>query len=425
MRCLLPFLMAACGLLLPGSGSPPLLTQTTATVRPVATGITFTQEVSTGAAPLIVSILHIDRHAEGVRLQVGQALDVVSYAGAAQGREPMSHMAARTGAIAAINGDFFPFNGDPTSLEIRDGELISEPIGYRVAFGLTHESALMQVLTSRGSVVMKDNTEIALNGINHLPHEGENVVLTSAYAPGAKPKQPTTIVTLRHVALPFRVSRNLTGTIESVAEAAADQPLPPCPNDGILIVGAGAASMPLAAHCAIGDKINLRYDLLPTAPLPANNGVRDEAVMPVWQDVEQAVGGGPWLVRDGNIFVDGDTERFSPTDFVNARHARSAIGIAADGSLLLVAVDGRKATSRGVTLNEMAAIMKRLGAQQAMNLDGGGSTAMIVSGNVVNTPSDGVERPVANGILVFAKGPSGAGPSPGVSAPSAPSDSAP
>jgi hypothetical protein len=417
--------VAAFGLLLLGSGGPPPATQTSATVHAVAPGITFTQEVSTGAAPLLVYILRVDRHVDGVRLQVGQALDKVSYAGTAQGRETMSHMAARTGAIAAINGDFFPFNGDPTSLEIRDGELISEPIGYRVAFGLTHTSTVMQILTSRGVVVPLDKSEIVLNGINHLPHEGENVILTSAYASGATPKQATTIVTLRNVALPVHVSRNLTGTIESVVAAPANQPLPPCPNDGILIVGAGSAAGPLAAHCSLGDKLSLRYDLFPSGSLPHNNGGRDDAALPIWQDVDQAIGGGPWLVHDGNVFVDGDAERFSPADFVNARHARSAVGIAADGSVLFVAVDGRKETSRGVTLDEMAAIMKRLGAQEAMNLDGGGSTAMVVSGNVVNTPSDGAERPVANGFLVFAKGPSGSTPPPGVSAPSALSNSAP
>ena len=371
-------------------------------------------------------ILHIDRHATGVRVQVGQALDVISYGGTAQGRETMSHMAARTGPIAAINGDFFPFNGDPTSLEIRDGELMSEPIGYRVAVGLTRDTALMQILTSHSAIQTADNTEILLNGINHLPHEAETVLLTSAYAPAAKPKQPSTVITVTGVTLPLHVSRDLTGNIDSVSTLLTDQPLPPCPKDGVLIVGSGSASAPLSAHCTVGDSVHLRYDLLAVSSPPADNGgAAPEVPPPIWQDVEQAIGGGPWLVRDGKIFVDGDAERLSATDFVNARHARSAIGVCTDGSLLLVAVDGRKATSRGVTLPEMAAILKRLGAQQAINLDGGGSTTMVVAGSVVNSPSDGKERPVANGLLVFANAPkTNAIPSLSRS-PSAPSGSAP
>ena len=425
MRFQSTYLIAAFGLLLSGSWRPPLQTNITSTVREVAPGIRFTQEVSAGVAPLMTYVLQIDRQAMGVRVQVGQALDLVSYGGTAQGRETMSHMAARTGAIAAINGDFFPFNGDPTSLEIRDGELMSEPIGYRVAVGLTRDTALMQILTSRGTIQTADNTEILLNGINHLPHEAETVLLTSAYAPAAKPKQPSTVVTVKGVTLPFHASRDLSGTVDSVSLLPADQPLPPCPNDAVLIVGSGTASAPLAAHCTVGDTVHLRYDLLPTSPPPGHGGGAPDVPTAVWQEVEQAIGGGPWLVRDGKIFVDGDAERLSPTDFVNARHARSAIGICTDGSLLLVVVDGRKVTSRGVTLPEMAAILKRLGAQQAINLDGGGSTTMVVGGTVVNTPSDGKERPVANGLLVFANAPRTNEPPSQSRPPSAPSGSAP
>ncbi len=406
MRCqpISFYVFATFGLLLFGSWRWPLQTDTTTTVQEIAPGVTLTQTTTLGTAPLMTYVLHIDRHTPGVRIQVRQALDIVSYGGAAQGRETMSHIAGRTGAIAAINGDFFPFNGDPTSLEIRDGELLSEPIGYRVAVGLSRDTARMQILTSRGVVRTDDKTEILLNGINHLPHEGETVVLTASYAAGAKLKEAATVVTVKGAALPFHVSRDLAGNIDSVLNIAADQPLPHCDNDTLLIVGAGSASAVLAAHCAFGDALHVRYDLLAAPPLPSAPGGLDvqDAPHPLWQDVEQAVGGGPWLVRDGEIFVDGDAERLSPTDFVNARHARSAIGICKDGSVLLVAVDGKSPVSRGVTLPELADILKRAGAQQAINLDGGGSTAMVVAGRVINTPSDGRERPVANGILVFA-----------------------
>jgi hypothetical protein len=282
----------------------------------------------------------------------------------------------------------------------------------------------MQILTSRGILRTDDKTEIVLNGINHLPHEGETVLLTSAYAPGARMKQAATVVTLTGVSLPFHVSRDLTGNIDSIATLPTDQPLPPCPKDGVLLVGAGAAGAPLSTLGKIGDQWHLRYDLLVVAAADSGGSGAPEAPQPIWQDVEQAIGGGPWLVRDGKVFVDGDAERLSPTDFVNARHARSAIGICQDGSLLLVAIDGKKATSRGVTLPELAEILKRFGAQQAMNLDGGGSTTLVVAGHVVNTPSDGRERPVANGLLIFANPPK-VGNQGALTAPSASADSAP
>lgn len=397
---------AAFGLLLLGCSRTSSQADTTSVVRDIAPGITYTQETTTGAAPLIVHVLRIDRHARGVRVAAGQALDVVSYSGTAQGRETVSRMAARTGAVAAINGDYFPFNGDPTSLEIRDGELISEPIGFRVALGLTADSALMQILTSRGTVKTADRSELVLNGINHLPHEGETVLLSATYHAAPKLKQPATVVTLTGMPLPVHVSRDLEGKIDSVVPLSIDQPLPPCPLNGLQIVGVGVASAPLAMHCKPGDSVTVRYDLLPSNPKDPNVAAAPDAPQPVWQDVQQAIGGGPWLVRDGKVFIDGKAEKHSLKTFVNFRHPRSAVGICQDGSLLLVAVDGRHpAISQGVTLPELAEIMKRFGAVQAINLDGGGSTAMVVSGNVVNMPSDGRERSVANGLLVFADTP--------------------
>lgn len=72
------------------------------------------------------------------------------------------------------------------------------------------------------------------------------------------------------------------------------------------------------------------------------------------------------------------------------------------GVLLLVTVDGRQRRSQGVSLPELAAIMKRLGAVNALNFDGGGSSTLVVQGGVANAPSDGRARPIADGLLVYA-----------------------
>lgn len=91
--------------------------------------------------------------------------------------------------------------------------------------------------------------------------------------------------------------------------------------------------------------------------------------------------------------------------FSTTRHPRSAIGRSADGKTMLVTVDGRQGISKGVSLPELSAIMKRLGAVDAINLDGGGSTTLSYRGSVINSPSGGIQRTVANGVLVFAKQP--------------------
>ncbi len=93
----------------------------------------------------------------------------------------------------------------------------------------------------------------------------------------------------------------------------------------------------------------------------------------------------------------------SAEGFAAARHPRTAVGVRADGRILLVTVDGRQPElSVGMTIAELASLLIELGAVEAVNMDGGGSTAMVVRGEVVNSPSDLTgERAVGDALLVF------------------------
>jgi hypothetical protein len=119
-----------------------------------------------------------------------------------------------------------------------------------------------------------------------------------------------------------------------------------------------------------------------------------------WAQVDNVIGGGPILVRNGAVAVDAKEEGFPP-DFSDRKHPRTAIGRTAAGDLWLVAVDGRQETGDGMSLGELAQTMLDLGCSEAMNLDGGGSTTMNVLGVTVNRPSDGGERAIADGVLVL------------------------
>ena len=116
------------------------------------------------------------------------------------------------------------------------------------------------------------------------------------------------------------------------------------------------------------------------------------------KDPFQAVGGGPTLLRDGRIVLWG-----RPPD-IGGRQPRTAVGLCPGRKVLLVAIDGRSHASVGATLAEEARYMLALGARDAINLDGGGSTTMVIKGHVVNAPSDGAERCVSDALMVFAKG---------------------
>ena len=125
------------------------------------------------------------------------------------------------------------------------------------------------------------------------------------------------------------------------------------------------------------------------------------------------IGGGPYLVKDGRLFVDGYTEGFEhPGDpvffyaFGIARNPRTMAGVTRDGDLLLVTVDGRQpGYSVGLSFTEESRLMRALGAVQSLNLDGGGSTTMVVDGTLLGRPSDATgERPIGDAILIFPPG---------------------
>jgi exopolysaccharide biosynthesis protein len=123
-----------------------------------------------------------------------------------------------------------------------------------------------------------------------------------------------------------------------------------------------------------------------------------ETPLPDW--VEYAVSGWPALIEDCTPFT---AEQLPGSDhFTRAPHPRTAVGIAEDGNTLyFVVADGRREGVPGPTLAEMGTFMReQLGVCSALNLDGGGSTEMVVEGEIVNQPSDGKQRVVANHLAV-------------------------
>jgi exopolysaccharide biosynthesis protein len=163
-----------------------------------------------------------------------------------------------------------------------------------------------------------------------------------------------------------------------------------------------AGSMPLTAGSTVlsgngtaaaflnglrrGDRVTLRQTL--------GNPVADSAA---------SVGSaGPQLVRDGQVAVTSGEEEIAP-DIADGRAPRTGVGIKKDGTVLIVVVDGRSDDSAGFTLDEFARYFVSLGADRAMNFDGGGSSEMVVNGRIMNDPSDGSERPVRVALGVFRK----------------------
>jgi exopolysaccharide biosynthesis protein len=114
------------------------------------------------------------------------------------------------------------------------------------------------------------------------------------------------------------------------------------------------------------------------------------------------MGAGPCLVHNGQVNVTAADEGV-PSDIRYGRAPRSAVAVLRNGNYLFAVVDGRQECSHGLTLTEWAVLLKKVGAQEAMNLDGGGSSDLVVGGQVQNSPSDGTERYVGSALIVVKK----------------------
>jgi len=395
------------------------------TVKRLAPGVTLTQEIDK-QTPLIVNVLTVDLDAPGVRVGVGVGQDRVNGPDGGGGREEVSRQARRHGALAAVNADFFALPvGDPLGLGIRDGELFSEPWwgngrgGPRAALGVVDGGTrvVFDTLGFLGDLQAPDGQRARLAGIDRKVGAGEIVAFTPLYGPATGNRPGGTEVVLTGVNLPVRANKLMAGRVGSVtANASAPQAIPP---GGVVLSGApGAGADWLAQHVQEGDRVSFVLAVAPPAEtanavriaqlprtgrdLPSRAGAGLSRPAWLWGRVQEAVGGGPRLLTHGQVTVDGAAEGFDPS-IIGQTHPRTAVGTSKDGRrLLLVTVDGRQALSKGVALTDLALILKRYGAWDAINLDGGGSTAMAVAGLVVSSPSgSGTERRVADTLLVY------------------------
>jgi len=396
------------------------------TVKRIAPGISLTQEIDQNPA-LIVNVLTVDLTTSGVHLGVGIGKDFINGTGSG-GREEVTHAARRHGAIAGINADFFPYTGDPLGFGVRDGELYSEPWtgngkpGPRTAFGVLPDGrVIIDRVSFLGDLQAADGQRHNITGIDRSVSSNDTVVFTSVFGPTTAGNLSGTQVVVNGVNLPVRADKTMTGTVEQIVSSTG-QPVA-IPSDGVVIAAPmGEASAFLTSHMHVGDKIGFVMGVAPpgheakavqlaalpreTEDQPSRSGMLVDRSAYLWAQVQQAVAGGPRLLVNGSVNIDGAAEGFGP-EFTAAEYPRTAAGISADGkTLILVTVDGRQTLSHGVTLRQLASILQSYGAAQAINFDGGGSTALSVAGMQVNSPGgDGYERPVADMLFVYSDHP--------------------
>jgi exopolysaccharide biosynthesis protein len=317
---------------------------------------------STARGPVRLSLMTVKWRTRGLQVDYANAGPVGS-------TDTVRRIVARDGAVAGVNGDFFDIGdtGAPLGLgrDLDRGLLHGRLDGWNAAFSIAR-SGRPDVGPLATHVRVRQHPRITINGFNSPAVRPDGV---AAYTPawGKASGYRWTDGQRRGV----RVVQVLDGRVKwTGTRLPAGRAF-----RGTLLVGRGAGARQLAAM---------------------KRGARATLASYVESQPRMAITGNKFLVRDGVITVVDDREM----------HPRTAVGIDRDTrTLLFLAVDGRQRFSRGYTMVELADTMIRLGADESLNLDGGGSTTMVARRpgkalSIVNSPSDGAERRVANAITI-------------------------
>jgi exopolysaccharide biosynthesis protein len=288
--------------------------------------------------------------------------------GAIAGLETVKDMEENNSSLAAVNGSYFASNGEIIGLLKLNNEIVSIPYITRTAVGITSDNKLIfDQIAYQGSIRLPDGRILAVNGVN-CERGADAVTLYNSYY-GTSTK--TNEFGQEYVITAGKVS----------AISPQDTPL----RSGSIVLSAHGAAARVMASLKVGDSVTV-----------------EQSLGSAFDKVPYALGAGPMLVKDGNLFVTTKQEEVA-SDIAVGRAPRTALGLTNRGHLLLVVVDGRQVTSKGLTLLELASFMQELGAVQAMNLDGGGSSELVIEGAVINKPSDGQERRVGDALILTGK----------------------
>ncbi len=345
----------------------------------VCPGLTYHMEVDS-EAPLLIHALKYSLGATGVKAIPELAGRTVNEEGSVKGRLTPTQMVSQESAIAGINGDFFNFTqGAPIGLTIREGELLDSPARSRAVFAWGPRSSAIGFCSTTASLIPDGESAIKLGAVNQ-PCGANDVVLYSPTEGLVTCPSPSVTLVVALSNPTWAPSTVLSGTVEYALPDAQTTKVP----EGKAFIVATGEKIQSIANLKPGQKLTIKLQ---------SRGFD-------WEKMENVISGGPILLKGGKVDIDAEAEGFGAA-FATKRHPRTAIGRTSDGDIWLAVVDGRQEISVGATLEEMAKVMLRLGCVDAINLDGGGSTCMHLMGVTVNRPSDGVERPVSNAVLVF------------------------
>lgn len=276
-------------------------------------------------------------------------------------RAKIGNIAKDSDAILAINGTYFKQKtGTPLGVLVIDKEIISGPIYDRVGFLINEDGFKTSKIGFEG-VVKKDDLEVKIDNINQPRLSKTQVLIYTEKWGNRSPEMKTKC---KQMAI-----------FDNKIVAISPYPLF-IPVNGYVI----SASEEKLKGFELGDEVYVDYTL-------TNCDF----------DYQHIISGGPYLMKEGKILVDAKEQKLVS---ITGRNPRTAIGYTKENDLIFVTVEGRKEGVSGVTLEELAQIMKKLGCYEAINLDGGSSTVMYVNGKTYNGSNLEGSVKISNALVV-------------------------
>lgn len=271
--------------------------------------------------------------------------------------------AQKVRAIAAVNANYFKKDGTPLGTLVVDGEWISGPLYDRISMGITDAGKVLVDRMNLHGTIETSNTDVPsiwVNNINQPRRHGTKLIAyTRRWGSHIKMAYAGTLVAV-----------DASGrVVDKSTQVMA------IPYGGFVLSDTKSGDIRKLNR---GDLCYLQWHTRPQS----------------WADVKQAVSGGPTLIRNGKLFLDLKDQNFRKTWTSSSIHARTALGVTANRHLILLTVEGPH------TLWDVAKVLRRLGCVEAMNLDGGGSTTMVLNGKIVTRNAKTPQRRVAASLAI-------------------------
>ncbi|MGE5402052.1 MAG: phosphodiester glycosidase family protein [Ignavibacteriales bacterium] len=351
--------------------------------RYVGPGVLYTRVVAP-AIPWSIDIMRVDLKNPNLTLETVKGKDKYL------GLETISDMSQRRTTpghfvVGAINGDYFDVgNGAMTNTQVENGKLLRLPTPHSL-IGFDVNNAPMLGMVSFSGKVLANNASVSIADINQ-PRAANSLVLYNDFMTKSTTETDAsgTEVLIRPV-----VRWLINDTVKCVVENISSAGNMAIPNGKVVLSGNGTAATFLTQNVHVGDTIKVYQGILPGIP-----------------KLKELIGGRPKMVNKGVNYL-AEALKHEAGSSTLTREPRTAAGFSADSTYLyLITLDGRQIPSAGATLDELADLMVRLGVAYGINLDGGGSTTMVIRNEVVNIPSGGgIERADGNGFTVVSSAP--------------------